>query len=90
MRPVPVLLLFGGAPMFFYVVHIALIHALAGLYFLLRFGALPQGTPIRYTLPPGYTPSLPVVYAAWLGILLLMAGLTTLWRRRRTPAHMRR
>ncbi|MBA5605320.1 DUF1624 domain-containing protein [Duganella sp. FT3S] len=84
-RPVPVLLLFGGAPLFFYVVHIALVHALAGLYFLLRFGALPQGTPIHFTLPPGYTPSLPVVYAAWLGVLLLMAGLTTLWRRRQAP-----
>ena len=89
MPSVPVLLLFGGAPLFFYVVHIALIHLLSGLYFLLRFGALPQGTPIRYTLPPGYAPSLPVVYAAWLAILLLMYGLTTLWQRRQAAAAAR-
>jgi uncharacterized membrane protein len=83
LRPVPLLLLFGGTPMFFYVVHIALIHFLSGPYFWLRYGALPQGGPGGFTLPPGYEPSLAVVYAAWLAIIAIMYGLTRLWLRRR-------
>lgn len=82
-RPPRALLLFGRAPLFFYVIHIALIHFLAGLYMLARYGGLPQGGPGATQFPPGYQPSLPVVYASWLGVLLLMYGLTLLWRRRR-------
>lgn len=89
LRPVPLLLLFGGTPMFFYVIHIALVHFLSGPYFLLRFGALPEGGPQGLTLPKGYQPSLAVVYAAWVGLLAIMYGLTRawlLWRRRAAPA----
>lgn len=82
LRPVPLLLLFGGTPMFFYVVHIALIHFLSGVYFLLRYGTLPQGGPGGLTLPPGYEPSLAVVYAAWVAMIAIMYGLTRLWLRR--------
>jgi uncharacterized membrane protein len=88
-RPVPMLLLFGGTPMFFYVVHIALIHFLSGVYFLLRYGVLPQGGPGGLTLPPGYEPSLALVYAAWVAMIAIMYGLTRLWlrrSRRRRPA----
>lgn len=45
LRPVPLLMLFGGTPMFFYVIHIAMIHFLAGPYFMLRYGATPQRRP---------------------------------------------
>ncbi|UMR32297.1 heparan-alpha-glucosaminide N-acetyltransferase domain-containing protein [Massilia sp. MB5] len=81
--PPRALLLFGRTPLFFYVIHIALIHFLASLYMLARYGSLPQGGPVAAQLPPGYQPSLPVVYASWLGVLVLMYGFTLLWRRRR-------
>jgi len=83
LRPIPLLMLFGGTPMFFYVIHIAMIHFLSGPYFMLRYGALPQGGPGGFTLPPGYEPSLGVVYAAWLMVIAIMYGLTKLWLRRR-------
>jgi uncharacterized membrane protein len=89
LRPVPLLILFGGTPMFFYVIHIALVHFLAGPYFLVRFGALPEGGPQGFTLPKGYEPSLAVVYAAWIGLVAIMYGLTRLWliwRKRGAPA----
>ena len=75
------LLLFGRHPMFFYVIHIALAHVLGNLYFMLRFGGLPGFDDKGVHLPAGYTPSLTVVYLAWLGVLLLMLGLTSGWVR---------
>jgi hypothetical protein len=78
------LMLFGGHPMFFYVIHIALTHFLGGLYMQLRFGAQAQLVGGNFKLPDAYEASLPVVYAAWLGVLALMYGLTLLWSRRRT------
>ena len=84
LRPVPMLMLFGGTPMFFYVIHIAMIHFLSGPYYMLRYGALPQGGPGGFTLPKGYEPSLGVVYAAWLGVIAIMYGLTKLWLRRKS------
>jgi uncharacterized membrane protein len=88
LRPIPLLMLFGGTPMFFYVIHIAMIHFLSGPYFMLRYGALPQGGPGGFTLPPGYEPSLGVVYAAWLMVIAIMYGLTKLWLRRRSVRPM--
>jgi uncharacterized membrane protein len=85
-RPVPMLMLFGGTPMFFYVIHIALVHFLAGPYFLLRYGMLPEGGPGGLTLPKGYEPSLAVVYAAWVGLIAIMYGLTRAWLRWRNRA----
>jgi uncharacterized membrane protein len=89
LRPLPLLMLFGATPMFFYVVHIALIHFMAGPYFLLRYGALPEGGPQGFVLPKGYQPSLLAVYGAWVVMVAIMYGLTKLWlrwRRRGTPA----
>jgi uncharacterized membrane protein len=81
-KPVPLLILFGGSPLVFYVIHIALIHALGNAYFDLRFGGGPifdnSGNAI---LPAAYTPSLLVVYGAWIVMLGVMAVLVTLWRR---------
>ncbi|MCV2353955.1 heparan-alpha-glucosaminide N-acetyltransferase domain-containing protein [Paucibacter sp. B2R-40] len=79
-KPSRVLLLFGSRPMFFYLVHIALIHALAWIYMQWRFGGQvleQQG----WQAPPGYQPSLLVCYLAWLVVLLMMLGLTRLWVR---------
>ena len=87
MRPLKLLMLFGGAPLFFYTVHIALIHFLGNAWFELRFGGGPDFSGPQAVFPPGYAPSLATVYIAWVAMLALMAGLTTLWVkfRRRQP-----
>lgn len=79
-RPPHALMLFGSRPMFFYLVHIALIHALAWAYMQARYGGQvsEQGA---WAVPPGYQPSLWIAYAAWLALLVLMVGLTRLWVR---------
>lgn len=87
MRPLKLLMLFGGAPLFFYMVHIALIHFLGNVYFELRFGGGPDFSGQQAVFPPGYAPSLAVVYAAWVAMLALMAGLTTVWVRYRRSRH---
>jgi uncharacterized membrane protein len=82
-KPVPLLLLFGRTPMFFYVVHIALIHLLGVIYMLVFFGPLVEPR----NLPANFVPSLLVCYVAWIAMLALMAGLTLLWQRwRARPA----
>jgi uncharacterized membrane protein len=72
--PKHLLLTFGGVPLFYYLIHIPLIHALAVVAAYVThtetswlFGGFP---PQRK--PPGYGFSLPVVYLIWLGILLLL------------------
>lgn len=85
-RTVRMLTLFGGTPMFFYVVHIALIHFLGNVYLEVRFGGTPDFAGGRLVLPPGYEPSLAVVYLAWAAMLALMYGLTLLWCRWRARA----
>ncbi len=67
------LLIFGRVPMFFYLIHIPLIHCLMAADAYARYGAavLPalfDGQP----LPADYGYSLPVVYGIWLGILLTL------------------
>lgn len=79
MRENRVLMLFGRHPLFFYVIHIALIHFLGNAYFDVRYGGAPDfgnGTP---QWPAGYVHSLAVVYLAWVAMLLLMYGLTAGW-----------
>jgi uncharacterized membrane protein len=81
LRGPKVLALFGRTPMFFYVVHIALAHAIGNLYFQLNFGGTPDFVGGEMVVPAGYVPSLAVVYVAWAGILALMYSLTLLWLR---------
>ncbi|MFZ6645483.1 DUF1624 domain-containing protein [Undibacterium sp. TJN25] len=78
---VPVLSLFGRAPLFFYCVHIALIHALAWVYMGLRYNYHPSFVGRGQKLPEGYEPTLLVCYAAWATIIVIMFGLTTAWTR---------
>jgi uncharacterized membrane protein len=81
--------LFGSTPLFFYTVHIALIHLLAGVYYLARYGALPDVVDGNPRMPAAYAPSLPAVYAAWVCILFIMYGLTLLWLRGRAVRRQR-
>jgi uncharacterized membrane protein len=84
MKPVKLLLMFGATPMFFYIVHVALIHLLGNIYMEVRWGGGPSFTNNAVTWPAGYEPSLAVVYVAWICMLAIMAGLTTLYIRRRS------
>ncbi|MDE2428707.1 MAG: DUF1624 domain-containing protein [Burkholderiales bacterium] len=78
-EPPKILLLFGSSPMFFYMVHIALIHALSWVYMQTRFGRQIdfQSGNDAYL---GYTPSLAITYVACLLVLLLMWQLTLRWQ----------
>lgn len=86
LREQRVLMLFGRTPMFFYVIHIALIHLLGNLYFDLLYGGAPEFADGVAHWPAGYVHSLPVVYLAWAAILALMYGLTLAWTRWRARA----
>ena len=75
--------LFGRAPLFFYVLHIPLIHALALAVSLAREGKVnpwlfanhPMGSPPP---PDGYTWSLPLLYLVW-AIAVVLLYVATHW-----------
>lgn len=68
------LLVFGRVPMFFYILHLYLIHCLAVLIAVLT------GQPARWLfhgaifadVPPGYGHGLPLVYAMWFTALIIL------------------
>ena len=70
-------LVFGRVPLFYYLLHIPLIHGLAVLFACVRYGhaewlfANPQrdGPP---PIPAGYGYSLPVVYLIWVGVIVAL------------------
>ena len=70
-------LIYGKVPMFYYLLHFTIIHLLAVLAALVRFGAVhwmfESPSPDRYpvTQPPGWPASLPVVYLVWIAVVLL-------------------
>ncbi len=76
-----VIALFGRTPMFFYLIHVALIHFLGNLYMEVRFGGGPDYSGPQAVWPAGYEASLTVVYLAWAAMLALMYALTLLWCR---------
>ncbi|MFZ6655464.1 DUF1624 domain-containing protein [Undibacterium sp. TJN19] len=86
-KPLSMLMLFGNSPMFFYLIHISLIHALGWIYMQSRYGQQldfrSQGVVI-----PDYVPSLLICYLAWLLVLCIMWVLTTWWvtRNKKLPA----
>jgi uncharacterized membrane protein len=70
-----ILVRFGRVPLFYYVVHIYVIHALAvcvGLICGQKVAWLLYGGPILRLPPAGYGHGLPFIYATWLAIVLLM------------------
>lgn len=67
------LLVFGRVPMFYYLIHLPLIHALMAAAAFACYGpavlpALFAGKP----LPADYGYGLPVVYGIWLGVLVIL------------------
>ena len=69
---------FGRVPLFYFVLHLALIHVLAVIVCLVRFGeasgmfASPTLGQYPFTPPPGWGFSLPGVYLWWAIVVVLM------------------
>ncbi|GJG89093.1 hypothetical protein tb265_42740 [Gemmatimonadetes bacterium T265] len=80
-RPLPAplrpALVFGRVPLFYFLLHFALIHLLAVLVSAVRFGTVrgmfESPTLDRYpvTQPPGWPVALPWVYLAWAAVVVL-------------------
>jgi uncharacterized membrane protein len=68
---------FGRVPLFYYLLHLPLIHGLMLLCDWLRYGTPPYWGESFWgmdpgKLPPGYGYSLPVVYLVWIGVVLIL------------------
>lgn len=68
----------GKVPLFYYLLHFALIHLLAVAVCLLRYGSAhwmvesPDLAHYPFTAPPGWGFSLPAVYLAWAFVVIAM------------------
>jgi len=72
LRPI---LVFGRVPLFYYLLHLPLIHGSAALLAYARFGHADWlfGSPFNWAkAPPGAAFALPVVYAIWIAVVLLL------------------
>jgi uncharacterized membrane protein len=68
-------LVFGRVPLFYYLLHLYLAHAVAILLCEARYGtALPGlfGAPFDAEFPAGYGYSLPIVYVVWMVVVALL------------------
>jgi uncharacterized membrane protein len=73
------LLVFGRTPLFFFVVHLFVIHALTILFALLRYGdahflrsPMPSLGGDSKLYPPGFGYDLWAVYAVWIAVLVIL------------------
>lgn len=69
------LLVFGRVPMFFYILHLYLIHSLAvvvALVFHQPYQWLLHGAFIANSMPDGYGHGLPFIYLMWLTVLVIL------------------
>ena len=74
-----VLLLFGRHPLFFYLIHIPIIHLLAMAYAHFTWGEMPSLFGAQPYFPPGYEASLLRLYLAWISILILLWAACHYW-----------
>ena len=71
-------LAFGQAPMFYFLLHLPLIHLLAVIVCYARYGTAhwmfesPTLAQYPFTAPPGWGYSLPVVYLVWVVVVLVL------------------
>lgn len=78
-QELPVLSLFGRHPLFFYSIHVALIHAASWSMMQALYAQQPHWENGGNTLPDGFTPSLALCYGAWFAVMALMVFLTRWW-----------
>src|SRR5262245_44530643 len=75
LRPV---LTFGAVPMFYFIVHIFAIHALAVAVSAARYGAVhwmfesPALAHFPFSEPPGWPLPLPLIYAIWIALVVAL------------------
>ncbi len=71
-------LILGRVPLFFFLVHIPLIHLAAVALCYIRYGQVhwmfesPTLAQFPFTFPPGWGLSLPAVYVAWICVVLAL------------------
>jgi uncharacterized membrane protein len=71
-------LVYGRVPLFYYILHFALIHLIAVLVCYQRYGSAhwmfesPDMGSYPFTAPPGWGYSLPVLYLVWVIVVLAM------------------
>ena len=71
-------LIYGKVPMFYFLVHLPLIHGLAAAVCLVRYGSAhwmfesPDLGHFPYSAPPGWGYSLPVVYGVWIVVVVAL------------------
>jgi uncharacterized membrane protein len=85
----------GRVPMFYYVAHVLVLHLIVVAEALARYGniasTLQSPTPDKYpfTQPPDWPASLPMVYASWIVVVLLLYPLCR-WYSRFKATHSSR
>lgn len=78
-------LIFGKVPMFYYLLHIPLIHLIAVAVCYARYGHVywmfqsPTLNDFPVTLPPGWGYSLPIVYLVWIVVVVALYPLCRLF-----------
>jgi hypothetical protein len=70
-------LTFGKVPLFYFMLHFVLIHLLAVVFCLVRYGSAhwmfesPDLGNYPFTPPPGWGYSLPVIYLIWASVVVV-------------------
>jgi uncharacterized membrane protein len=72
------LLIFGRVPLFYFLIHLYVIHLLAIVLTWIRYGTLVPVNPLLRIFPQGYGYDLGAVYVIWIGIVVLLYPLC-LW-----------
>ncbi len=86
-------LIFGKVPMFYYLLHIPLIHLIAVAVCYARYGHIywmfesPNLNNFPITPPPGWGYSLPVVYLVWAIVVVTLYPAMPLVRRSKAAPH---
>ena len=71
-------LIIGRVPLFYYILHVVVIHLLAVIASLVRYGSAhwmfesPTIAQFPITQPPGWPSSLPTVYLLWMTVVVLL------------------
>src|SRR5262249_16284255 len=85
-------LTFGRVPLFYFLVHLTLIHLLVVAFGYARYGSVhcfvtsPSLDKYPFEMPPGWGYSLGFVYAMWAGVVLLLYPLCA-WFSRVKASH---